>query len=91
MVLRADERTEEETSGRRITRGSWGEQEEQRREEKEGRRGRSTAWWAEMVLVLVTKVMSAWDGQAKREEASEPRWEEDCIRNIFSTRLQFSW
>ena len=84
MVLRADERTEEETSGRRITRGSWGEQEEQRREEKEGRRGRSTAWWAEMVLVLVTKVMSAWDGQAKREEANEPRWEEDCIRNIFS-------
>ena len=56
MVLRADERTEEETSGRRITRGSWGEQEEQRREEKEGRRGRSTAWWAEMVLLLVISV-----------------------------------
>ena len=85
MVLRADERTEEETSGRGITRGSWGEQEEQRREEKEGRRGRSTARWAEMVLVLVTKVMSAWEGQTKRVDASEPRWEEDCIRNIFST------
>ena len=84
-VLNADARAEDETSGRRSMRGSWGEQEEQRKEEKEGRRGRRRARWASWVVELVTKVTSAWEGERRRLEARESRWEEDCIRNIFLT------
>ena len=82
-ALNADERAEDETSGRRSRRGSWGEQEKQRRGEREGRRGRRRARWADMVFELVTKVMSAWEWERRRLEARESRWEEDCIRNIF--------
>ena len=72
-VLNADERAEEETSGRRSRRGSWEEQEKQRREEMEGRRGRRRARWAYKVVELVTKVMSAWEGERRRFEARELR------------------
>ena len=82
-VLNAEERSEDETPGRRSIRGSWGEQERQRREEREGRRGRRRARWADMVFELVMKVMSAWEWERRRLEARESRWEEDCIRNIF--------
>ena len=30
----------------------------------------------------MTKVTSAWEGESRRLEARESRWEEDCIRNI---------
>ena len=82
-VLNAEERAEDEASGRRSKRGSWGEQERQRREEREGRRGRRRARWADKVVELVTKVMSAWEWERRRLEARESRWEDDCIRNIF--------
>ena len=81
--LNAEERAEDEVSGRRRSRGSWGEQEEQRREEREGMRGRRMARWARWAtLELVTKVTSAWEGERRRLEARESRWDEDCIRNI---------
>ena len=83
-VLNADERAEDEASGRMRRIGSWGEQEEQRKEEKEGRRGRRRARWARWVVELVTMVMSAWEGERRRLEARESRWEEDCIQNIFT-------
>ena len=84
-VLKAEERAEDEVSGRRIRRGSWGEQEEQRREEREGKRGKRMARWAEwitwlviwrvawwvMVVSLVTKLTSAWEGETRRLEARE--------------------
>ena len=82
-VLNAEERAEDEMSGRMMSKGSWGEQEEQRKVEREGRRGRRRARWARWLLELVTKVMSAWEGETRRLEARESRWEEDCIRNIF--------
>ena len=43
-VLKAEERSEDEVSGRRIMRGSWGEQEEQRREEREGKSIHGKNW-----------------------------------------------
>ena len=98
-VLKAEERSEDEVSGRRMRRGSWGEQEEQRREEREGKRGRRMARWAEWitwlvvwrvtVVSLVTKVTSAWEGETRRVEARESRWEEDCIRNISLSSKKF--
>ena len=59
--------------------GGRGGQEKQRREEREGRR---RARWADKVVELVTKVTSAWEGERRRLEARESRWEDDCIRNI---------
>ena len=102
-VLKAEERSEDEVYGRRITKGSWGEQEEQRREEREGRRGRRMARWARWVtwlvawrvtwwvrvVSLVRKVTSAWEGERRRLEARESRWEEDCIRNISLSSKKF--
>ena len=44
--MRADWREEAGVSGRRNTRGEWGEQEGQRREEREGRWREGRAWWA---------------------------------------------
>ena len=38
-VLNAEERAEDEMSGRMMSKGSWGEQKEQRKAEREGRRG----------------------------------------------------
>ena len=71
-VLKAEERAEDEVSGRRRSRGSWGEQEEQRREEREGMRGRRMARWARWATSeLVTKVTSAWEGERRRLEARE--------------------
>ena len=83
-AFNADKRAEDEASGRMRMIGSWGEQEEQRREEREGMRGRRRARWADKVAELVTKVTSAWEGERRRLEARESRWEEDCIRNIFT-------
>ena len=89
-ILNADERAEDETSGRRSRRGSWGEQEKQRREEREGRRGRRRTRWADKVVELVTKVTSAWEEERRRLEARELRCEDDCIRNIFlSSKISF--
>ena len=73
-VLNAEERAEDEMSGRMMSKGSWGEQEEQRKVEREGRRGRRRARWARWwVFELVTKVMSAWEGERRRLEATESR------------------
>ena len=45
-VLNAEERAEDEMSGRMMSKGSWGEQEEQRKVEREGRRGGGGRWAA---------------------------------------------
>ena len=73
-VLNAEERAEDEMSGRRMIKGSCWEQEEQRKVEREGMRGRRRARWARWwVLELVTKVMSAWEGERRSLEATESR------------------
>ena len=50
------------------SRGSWGEQEGQRRVEREGRRERRRDLWAWRERVGVTRVTSEWEGEERREE-----------------------
>ena len=69
-------------SGRSRRRGEWGEQEEQRREEREGRRERRRALWAWREREGVTRVTYEWEGEGRREEEREERWEEEAIANI---------
>ena len=68
-----------EEEGRSRVRGSWGEQEEQRRVEREGRRGRRRARWVWRVREGVTRVTSGWRGEERREEEREERWEEEAM------------
>ena len=75
-------REEAGVSGRSRRRGSWGEQEEQRREEKEGRRERRRDLWAFRERVGVTRVTSEWEGEERREEERDKRWEEEAMANI---------
>ena len=78
----AEVRQEAGVSGRSRRRGEWGEQEGQRREEREGRRARRRALWACRVREGVTRVTSLWEGEERREEEREERWEEEARANI---------
>ena len=77
-------------SGRSRRRVSWGEQEGQRREEREGRRERRRDLWAWREREGVTRVTSAWDGEERREEEREERWEEEARANMALDMLWLS-